>query len=248
MKALIFDCDGVLVDTERDGHRVAFNRAFARKGLVAKWSVDIYGQLLAIAGGKERMRHYFDNGGWPPGLKDRESFIRETHALKTNLFMKIIEAGELPLRSGVARLIDEAIEAGIKLAVGSTSHERSVNLIVEKLLGSHRKAKFEAILAGDVVTQKKPNPEIYLLALRKLGIKAHQCVVIEDNRNGLLAAKAAGMHCLVTTSAYSMGEDFSEADTVVQELGDPPGNYVRLSDLMLINGNDQDQISTVHSR
>ena len=207
-----------------------------------------YGQLLAIAGGKERMRHYFDNGGWPPGLKDRESFIRETHALKTNLFMKIIEAGELPLRSGVARLIDEAIEAGIKLAVGSTSHERSVNLIVEKLLGSHRKAKFEAILAGDVVTQKKPNPEIYLLALRKLGIKAHQCVVIEDNRNGLLAAKAAGMHCLVTTSAYSMGEDFSEADTVVQELGDPPGNYVRLSDLMLINGNDQDQISTVHSR
>ncbi len=194
------------------------------------------------------MRHYFDNGGWPPGLKDRESFIRETHALKTNLFMKIIEAGELPLRSGVARLIDEAIEAGIKLAVGSTSHERSVNLIVEKLLGSHRKAKFEAILAGDVVTQKKPNPEIYLLALRKLGIKAHQCVVIEDNRNGLLTAKAAGMHCLVTTSAYSMGEDFSEADTVVQELGDPPGNYVRLSDLMLINGNDQDQISTVHSR
>lgn len=241
MKALIFDCDGVLVDTERDGHRIAFNRAFSQVGLKAQWSVDVYGQLLAIAGGKERMRHYFDHEGWPPRLKDRESFIKEIHALKTDLFMNIIESGELPLRSGVARLIDEAIESRIRLAVCSTSNERSVNLIVQELLGPDRRARFEVILAGDVVTQKKPNPEIYLLALRTLGIEANQCVVIEDNRNGLLAAKGAGMHCLVTTSAYSKEEDFSEADKVVDELGDPPNNCIRLSDLMLISGNDQDQ-------
>ena len=194
------------------------------------------------------MRHYFDHEGWPPRLRDRESFIKEIHALKTDFFMNIIEAGELPLRSGVARLIDEAIEAGIRLAVCSTSHERSVNLIVQKLLGPDRRARFDVILAGDVVTQKKPNPEIYLLALRTLDIEASQCVVIEDNRNGLLAAKAAGMHCLVTTSAYSKGEDFAEADKVVDELGDPPKNCICLSDLMLISGNDQDQVSVIRSK
>ncbi|MBN2090723.1 HAD-IA family hydrolase [candidate division KSB1 bacterium] len=231
MKALIFDCDGVLVDTERDGHRVAFNRAFARKGYAAEWDVDLYKKLLKVAGGKERMRHYFDQVGWPNGISDREAAIRELHQLKTALFMDIIESGELPLRPGIARLVDEAITAGLKLAVGSTSNEKAVNLIVEKLLGPARKAHFEVILAGDVVTKKKPDPEIYLLALKHLKLNPKECVVVEDSRNGLLAAKAAGMYCVITTNGYTVAEDFSEADLVFSELGDPPHVQVTIHTL-----------------
>lgn len=231
MLALIFDCDGVLVDTERDGHRVAFNEAFAQQGLDVRWDADLYGQLLPVAGGKERMRHYFDSHGWPPDVTDRDKFIKRLHARKTDLFMQIIDSGRLPLRSGVARLVDEAIEAGVKLAVCSTSNERAVTLVVDKLLGTDRRAKFDEILAGDVVLKKKPDPEIYNLVQQRLGVSAGDCLVVEDSRNGLLAAKAAGMHCVVTTSAYTANEDFADADRVVPELGDPPGDYVSLAEL-----------------
>ena len=222
IKALIFDCDGVLVDTERDGHRVAFNKAFARSGFDFQWSVKLYGELLRVAGGKERMRHYFDTAGWPAGVSDRDETIKQLHKLKTELFMEIIESGELALRPGVARLVDEAIERGLELAVCSTSNEKAVNLVVEKLLGARRKAHFRAILAGDVVTRKKPDPEIYNLVLEHLALEPHKCLVVEDSHNGLLAAKAAGMHCIITTNGYTAGEDFTGADAVVPELGDPP--------------------------
>jgi len=231
MKALIFDCDGVLVDTERDGHRVAFNQAFAQMGLDVEWDVALYGRLLKIAGGKERMRGYFEDRGWPEGADDRDELIKRLHALKTDLYMQIIESGQLPLRSGVCRLVDEAIADNMPLAVGSTSNERSVNLVVEKLLGAQRKARFQAILAGDVVSRKKPDPEIYELAKQRLGLQGQDCVVVEDSRNGLLAAKAAGMLCLVTTNAYTEDEEFTEADRIVPELGDPPGQVVTLEGL-----------------
>lgn len=222
MKALIFDCDGVLADTERDGHRVAFNKAFAQKGLLVEWDVELYGRLLEVSGGKERMKHYFDAHGWPGGIADRDALIKDLHKLKTDFFMQIIESGELPLRPGVARLVDEAIAANVQLAVCSTSHERAVNLVVERLLGPQRKARFAVILAGDVVSKKKPDPEIYNLACRKLDLSPSECVVVEDSRNGLLAAKAAGMYCVVTTNGYTKDEDFNEADLVVSELGDEP--------------------------
>ena len=168
MKAIIFDCDGVLADTERDGHRVAFNKAFAQKGYAIEWSVELYGKLLEISGGKERMKHYFDSYGWPSNVVDKDALIKELHKLKTDLFIQIIESGELPLRPGIARLIDEAIaapiEIGVTLAICSTSNERAVNLVAEKLLGSERKTRFSAILAGDVVSKKNPDPEIYNLA------------------------------------------------------------------------------------
>ncbi len=231
MQALIFDCDGVLVDTERDGHRVAFNRAFREKELPIEWDVDLYRDLLRVAGGKERMRHYFDTSGWPETITDRDAFIRELHASKTDLFMKIIESGELSLRPGIRRLVDEAIQADLKLAVCSTSNERAVNLIVENLLGRERRAKFARILAGDVVSRKKPDPEIYNLAKSELHLDPSACVVIEDSRNGLLAAKAAGMHCVITTNGYTENEDFSGAGLVVPELGDPPDVKVTLADL-----------------
>ena len=157
--------------------------------------------------------------------------IKELHKLKTDLFMQIIESGELPLRPGVARLVDEAIADGLILAVCSTSNERAVNLILEKMLGTERKAKFSGIFAGDVVPRKKPDPAVYNLALEKLDLKPYECVVIEDSRNGLLAAKAAEMRCVITTNYYTKDEDFTEADLVVSELGDEPNINVTLETL-----------------
>ena len=234
MKAMIFDSYGVLVDTERDGHRVAFNRAFAAKGLNVEWDVAMYGELLKIAGGKERMKHYFQQHGYPQGVADKDAFIKEMHKLKTDLFMQIIASGELPLRPGVTRLIDEAIADGMTMAICTTSNERAIQMIAEKLLGPKRKSKFSEILAGDVVKHKKPDPEIYNLAAERLSLDGSQCVVIEDSRNGMLAAKAAGMHCVITTSSYTKEEDFSEADAVFAELGDAGSTVVTLTELKKI--------------
>lgn len=234
MKALIFDCDGVLADTERDGHRVAFNKAFAARGFDIEWDVELYGELLKVSGGKERMRHYFEQNGWPENVSDRDALIKELHKLKTDFFMQIIESGELPLRPGIARIVDEAIAANVTLAVCSTSNERAVNLVVERLLGSERKAHFSEILAGDVVSKKKPDPEIYNLASERLDLKPSECVVVEDTRNGLLAAKTAGMHCIVTTNGYTEDEDFAEANLVVSELGDEPNIQVTLEKVKLL--------------
>jgi HAD superfamily hydrolase (TIGR01509 family) len=228
LKAVVFDCDGVLVDTERDGHRVAFNRAFAARGYDFEWSVAEYAELLKVAGGKERMRHYFNQKGWPDDVADQDGFIKEMHKLKTDLFMEIIGSSELPLRPGVARLVDEVIAERLVLAVCSTSNERAVNLVVETMLGAERRAHFAAILAGDVVSKKKPDPEIYNLAMERLGLQPLECVVIEDSHNGLLAAKAAGAYCVVTTNGYTEAEDFATADLVVPELGDPPKVNVTL--------------------
>lgn len=238
LKALIFDCDGVLVDTERDGHRVAFNKTFAQKGYNIEWDVELYKELLKVAGGKERMRHYFDQTRWPEDVTDKDSLIKELHKLKTDLFMQIIESGELPLRPGAARLVDEAIAENVGLAVCSTANERAVNLVVEKLLGPERKAKFDLILAGDVVSKKKPDPEIYNLALQRLDLKPNECVVIEDSRNGFLAAKTAGIYCVITTNSYTKDEDFTEADVVVSELGDLPNVQINLETIKNIVAKD----------
>jgi HAD superfamily hydrolase (TIGR01509 family) len=230
LKALLFDCDGVLVDTERDGHRVAFNQAFAAIGLGVEWSVPLYGELLKIAGGKERMCYHFDHQGWPAGVIDKATLIQELHHLKTDLFMRIVESGQLPLRSGIKRLVDEAIAAEVQLAVCSTSNERAVTSIVQTLLGPERRKKF-AIFAGDIVLHKKPAPDIYNLTRERMSLKPAECVVVEDSRNGLLAAKAAGMRCVVTKSSYTQEEDFHEADLLVAELGDAPGNCLTLEEI-----------------
>jgi HAD superfamily hydrolase (TIGR01509 family) len=231
MEALLFDCDGVLADTERDGHRVAFNRAFAEAGLKVEWSVEVYGRLLKIGGGKERMRGYFDQTGWPVPETERDALIKQLHALKTDIFMRIISSGELPVRTGINRIVDEAAAAGVKLAVCSTSNERAVHEVVRVLLGPEREKQFAGIFAGDIVTKKKPDPAIYNFAVKKLGLDPARCLVVEDSRNGLLAAKGAGMRCIITKSAYTKAEDFSEADAVFAELGDPRGPHVTFTDL-----------------
>jgi HAD superfamily hydrolase (TIGR01509 family) len=230
MKALIFDCDGVLVDTERDGHRVAFNRAFSEFGIDAFWDVELYRELLNVAGGKERIRTYFDSAGWPKGTTDVDAFVADLHKRKTGIFTDIIASGQLPLRSGVVRLVDEANAAGIRLGVCTTSNPKSVSGVLD-LMGPERKNSFEFVLAGDVVSRKKPDPEIYLLAKDRLDLLGADCMVIEDSRNGLIAALGAGMPCLITTSTYTTDEDFEGAVKVVPELGDPPSVLVSLSDL-----------------
>ncbi|KAG2494894.1 hypothetical protein HYH03_007132 [Edaphochlamys debaryana] len=207
--ALLFDCDGVLVDTERDGHRVSFNEAFQRKGLGQhEWGVELYGHLLEIGGGKERMTKYFgdhpDQDPWK-STKDpeaRKKLVQELHLLKTDLFMELIDSGAMPLRPGVKRLIEEAIAAGVPVAVCSTSNEKAVENIVKVMLGP-QVARVMRVFAGDVVPKKKPDPAIYLLAARELGVDPKKCVVVEDSRIGLRAAKAAGMTCIITKSSYT---------------------------------------------
>ena len=233
MKAIIFDCDGVLVDTERDGHRVGFNRAFKQFGIDAEWDVPLYGRLLQVAGGKERMTAYFDEFGWPNGVDTAEAKgaqIKDLHKAKTAITAGLVSEGALPLRPGIARIVDEALAADVKLGVCTTSNPLFIDAVLD-LLGPERKAGFSFVHAGDVVAKKKPDPEIYELAKQSLGLPAGDCVVIEDSRNGLLAAKGAGLPCLITTSTYTVDEDFSEADRVVPELGEAPDVRVTLDDL-----------------
>jgi HAD superfamily hydrolase (TIGR01509 family) len=231
MQALIFDCDGVLVDTERDGHRVAFNQAFAALGLDLAWDVPTYGELLIVGGGKERMRYYFDKYGWPQGRPEsRDELIALLHKTKTDFFTDIIASGKLPLRPGIARIVDEAIAAGVRMGVCTTASPKAIDGVLD-LFGPARKAKFEFVLAGDVVSKKKPDPEIYEMAKQALGLPTSACMVIEDSRNGLLAANGAGLPCLITVSAYTADEDFTGAVAVVPELGDPPDVRITLDDL-----------------
>lgn len=223
--ALLFDCDGVLVDTEKDGHRVSFNDTFDERELGVTWDVDLYGELLKIGGGKERMTAYFNKTTWPEkapkGDEERKQFVASLHKRKTELFMSLIEKKSLPLRPGVAKLIDQALENGVKVAVCSTSNEKAVSAIVSFLLGPQRAEKIK-IFAGDVVPRKKPDPAIYQLASTTLDVKPTSCVVVEDSAIGLAAAKAAGMKCIVTKSGYTADEDFENADAVFDCIGDPP--------------------------
>jgi HAD superfamily hydrolase (TIGR01509 family) len=233
IEALIFDCDGVLVDTERDGHRVAFNQAFRDFGVDVDWDVALYGRLLKqVAGGKERLHQYFDEIGWPPAAgDDRSAWVARLHEHKSLIFQQRVRDGVLALRPGINRVADEAFEAGIRLGVCTTAREESV-LAVLDLMGPGRKSRFEHVLAGDIVSRKKPDPAVYLLAAERFGLAPAKCLVIEDSHIGMSAALGAGMNCVITTSTYTADEDFTGALRVFPELGDPPGPRVTLSDLV----------------
>lgn len=225
MTALIFDCDGVLADTERDGHRVAFNRTFEEFGVPVQWSEEAYGEALKIAGGKERMAslltdEFVARAGLPTDPEGQREAVASWHRRKTEIYTEMVQQGRLPPRPGVARIAAEVIEAGWSVAVASTSSEASVRAVLEHVVGAGSASRFE-VLAGDVVPKKKPAPDIYLLALERLGADPASTLVIEDSRNGLLAAAGAGLPCLVTVNGYTEAEDFSEAVLVVTSLGDP---------------------------
>lgn len=171
------------------------------------------------------MTAYFNKTGWPAnapaGEQERKEFVASLHKQKTELFMALIEKKLLPLRPGVAKIIDQALSQGVQVAVCSTSNEKAVSAIVSFLLGPEKAEKIK-IFAGDVVPRKKPDPAIYLLAASTLGVESSRCVVVEDSAIGLAAAKAAGMTCIVTKSGYTEDEDFLNADAVFDCIGDPP--------------------------
>jgi len=222
IKAILFDQDGVIIDTERDGHRVSFNMTFKEFGYNFEWGVDEYHQLLQIAGGKERMKHYLHTKGFgvPVKPEEEEDLIKALHKRKTALFVDLIASGKLPLRPGIKRFMQEAMAAKLKIGVCTTSNEEAARTLTTQIL---KDIKFDIVLAGDVVKKKKPDPEIYNLATEKLGLKPEECIVIEDSRNGVLAAKAAKMHVVATTNPYTEKEDLHDADIIVTCLGDPDG-------------------------
>jgi HAD superfamily hydrolase (TIGR01509 family) len=250
MRALILDCDGVLADTERDGHLPAFNQTFAEFGLPVRWSEADYGRALRIGGGKERMAALLTPElvaavGLPSDRDAQLSEVARWHRRKTEIYVAMVEAGRLPPRPGIARITAEAASAGWQLAVCSTSAEPSVRAILGAAVAPDLAAGV-LVLAGDIVANKKPAPDIYRLALERLGMQANACVVIEDSRIGLLAARAAGLATVVTVNGYTEDEDFEEAALVVTSLGDPgdpatrvlanrsssrPGAWVTLDDL-----------------
>lgn len=233
MTALIFDCDGVLSDTERYGHLPAFNATFREFGLPVEWSVEEYGRLLRISGGKERMATlltptFVAAAGLPTDPAGQAGEIAAWHKRKTAIYTAMVAEGKLPARPGIARIVGEALDAGWTLGVASTSAEASVRAILEHAVGPERAARFGVVLAGDVVANKKPAPDIYLLALERLGVESAATLVIEDSRNGLLAATGADLHCLMTVNGYTQDEDAHEAVMVVTSLGDPGGETTRV--------------------
>ena len=227
IKAVFFDQDGVIIDTERDGHRVAFNQTFKDFGYDFEWDVAYYHELLQVAGGKERMKHHLRTKGFGVEIAPEEvdDLIKKMHKHKTAVFVELIESGKLPLRPGVKRLMKEINDAGLVLGVCTTSNERAAQAVVNGMLSD---IKFEFVLAGDIVKNKKPDPEIYNLALSKSGLKPEECIVIEDSRNGVLAANAAGLNIVATTNVYTASEDLSDADIIVTCLGDEDGEKCEL--------------------
>jgi len=223
-KALIFDVDGVVAETEADGHRVAFNRVFEEEGLGVVWDHATYGELLKIAGGKERMRVVVDARDFKKEVGDKDEYIKKLHKRKTAVFQELVGEGRLPGRPGVKRLIEEAHGRGIRLGVGSTSNIDAVTTLLKSVLGEQVFGCFDVVLAGDVVKRKKPDPEIYNLNAERLGVSPAECCVVEDMVIGLQAARASGMRCVITRSYYSRNDDFSGADLVVDNLGEPPDN------------------------
>jgi beta-phosphoglucomutase-like phosphatase (HAD superfamily) len=231
LQALIFDVDGTLAETERDGHRPAFNAAFQDAGLPWHWDVGTYGELLSVTGGKERMRHFAERHD-PDFLRrpDADQAIRTLHADKTRHYLSLLEAGGIPLRPGVAALIAEARAAGVRLAIATTTTPDNVTTLLRTRLAPDAPSWFEAIGAGDIVSNKKPAPDIYLWVLAKLSLPPESCLAIEDSANGLKSAMAARLPTVVTRSIYTADHDFTGALNVLPDLG-----RTRLPDLELIH-------------
>lgn len=222
LEALLFDVDGTLADTERDGHRVAFNQAFAEAGLNWEWSVELYGKLLAITGGKERIRYYLDefNRAFqrPANL---DEFIAGLHQSKTRHYTELLNTGSIPLRPGVERLLKSARQAGLRLAIATTTTPANVSALLTNTLGADGESWFEVIAAGDIVPAKKPAPDIYIYAMQQMSLSPEQCLAFEDSENGIHATRDSNLTTIITTNGYTHDHNFDGAALVLDCMGEP---------------------------
>lgn len=222
LQAVIFDVDGTLAETELAGHRVAFNRAFKEYDLDWHWSAGLYGELLAVTGGKERIRHYVETHA--DGILDRADFdtwVASLHQRKSEIYSELVLSGEIPLRPGVARLIEELRAAGIRIAIATTTTPAGLRSLIMANFQNDVDTLFEAIGAGDMVAKKKPAPDVYQWVLGQLNLPPEACLAVEDSYPGLTAARAAGIPTLVTVNAYTANQKFDGALSIVSDLGEP---------------------------
>ena len=227
IQAIIFDVDGTLADTE-DGHRQSFNRAFAENGLDWNWDVELYDKLLRVTGGKERIKYFIES--FLPGFSkpaDYDGFVKHLHAVKTRYYNAMLREGHIPLRPGIKKLIDDARQRGIRLAIATTTSPENVITLLQQGLGADGERAFEVIGCGDIVPHKKPAPDIYFWVLEKMALSAADCIALEDSENGLRASLAAGIRTFIIPNHYTRNQDFSGAAAVLDDLNDLPDRLFR---------------------
>ena len=225
LKAIIFDVDGTLAATE-ETHRQAFNEAFKEFKIPFQWSVSKYIQLLSISGGKERILKFLKTQNFEaPGNENLRDYILKVHQLKSEIYREKLIAGHIGLRDGVERLINEARQNKISMAIATCTSTANVEAVLKNALGEDALSYFDTLVSSDLVADKKPSPAVYQYALANLGLKPENCIVIEDTSNGNRAALAAGIKTVVTTHPLTVDEDFTGASLVIDKLGEPEEHF-----------------------
>lgn len=215
LEALIFDVDGTVAETE-DLHRRAFNLAFVRHGIELAWDAREYRRLLRVHGGKERI-------AWALAEREAPSPAAEVaaiHASKTRFYELLLAAEGAPWRPGVRRVMDEAQRAGLGIALATTTTQENLEPLFAPVMGAGWRARFAAVVAGDMAPRKKPAPDVYLEVLRRMRVRADRAVAFEDSAAGVEAASRAGLAVIATPSAWLAGDDLNGAELVLDHLGD----------------------------